>query len=198
MRKAILSLVLVLGLLGVFLASPRQAEAFSFPTLPPFPSCPPGTIGFPPICIPVGTPPASPTPTPTVTPTPVVTPTPTASASATPTVEPTVKPSVAPDPGGAPSCDTGGSIPAPVTHAVSTRLGASNAVIAYWPTVLGGQVNIRYREVGSTEWHHALRDYPNLGVAPLGFLTDGVQYEYQIANGHGCNQSAWGPVFGPF
>jgi hypothetical protein len=96
---------------------------------------------------------------------------------------------------GAPVCQ--GFQPAMIPNAFAKRITATNSVIGYWPTVVGGQVNIRFRELGATEWQHALRDYPNLGVAPIGFLKDGVKYEYQLTNGYGCNQSPWSKVYKP-
>ncbi len=94
---------------------------------------------------------------------------------------------------GAPVCSA--FAPAMIQHAIAKRINATNSVVSYWPTVTGGEVNIRYRELGATVWQHALRDYPNLGVAPIGFLKENVKYEYQITNGHGCAQSNWSPVF---
>lgn len=154
---------------------------------------------------PTVTPTVAPTssPEPTATPEETVSPEPTATPEATATPEespvPTEQPVVtqtfsAPAPAGAPVCDTGGNIPFPIKSSTATRIG-TNAVIAYWPTVIGGQVNARFRELGSTNWQHALRDYPNIGVAPIGFLRDGVKYEYQLTNGFGCNQSGWSRVF---
>jgi hypothetical protein len=99
----------------------------------------------------------------------------------------------APGPAGAPMCQ--GTTPAMIPNAFAHRINATSALVAYWPTITGGQVNIRYREVGATGWQHALRDYPNLGLAPIGFLKENVKYEYQLTNGHGCAQSNWSPVF---
>ncbi len=94
---------------------------------------------------------------------------------------------------GAPVCSA--FAPAMIQHAIAKRINATNSVVSYWPTVTGGQVNIRFREEGAKDWQHALRDFPNLGVAPIGFLKENVKYEYQITNGHGCAQSNWSPVF---
>lgn len=94
---------------------------------------------------------------------------------------------------GAPVCSA--FAPVTIQHATALRTNSTNSVVSYWPTVVGGEVNIRYREVGATAWQHALRNYPNFGVAPIGFLKENVKYEYQITNGHGCAQSTWSPVF---
>ncbi len=94
---------------------------------------------------------------------------------------------------GAPIC--GGVAPSPIPNALAKRVNSTNALVVYWPTTVGGQVNIRYREEGSSVWQHALRDYPNLGVAPIGFLKANVNYEYQLTNGNGCAQSLWSKVF---
>jgi hypothetical protein len=96
-------------------------------------------------------------------------------------------------PAGAPIC--GGIAPSMIPNALSKRIGSTNALVVYWPTTVGGQVNIRYREEGSNVWQHALRDYPNLGVAPIGFLKADVKYEYQLTNGDRCAQSLWSKVF---
>ncbi len=109
---------------------------------------------------------------------------------------PCAQPVVVPQPlsqAGAPVCSA--FSPAMIQHAIAKRINATNSVVSYWPTVTGGQVNIRYREEGAKDWQHALRDFPNLGVAPIGFLKENVKYEYQITNGHGCAQSNWSPVF---
>lgn len=139
-----------------------------------------------------------PTPSPTASPEPTSSPEPTDEPTATPeaTLAPTERPYVAPDAKGAPTCD--GQTPATITHATATRLNTTNAVVAYWPTVFGGVVNIAFREIGETQMRHALRDYPNLGIAPIGSLKDGVKYEYQLTNGFGCLQSNWSRVFSSF
>jgi hypothetical protein len=93
------------------------------------------------------------------------------------------------------SCD--GISPLMITHATAKRIG-TNAIVMYWPTVTAGEVSIRYRELGATEWQNALRNYPNIGIAPIGFLKSGAKYEYQIVNGFGCAQSPWSPVFRSF
>jgi len=193
-NKILVTLLLVVGLLTVT-AKPAQAS-FNIP------HCPHGTHGFWPICIPNSTPTPSATPTatpeetdePTYSPEPTVEPTATPEATIAP--EATERPYVAPDAAGAPTCD--GVTPAPITHAVAKRLNGQNAVIAYWPTVLGGTVNVSFREVGQVGMKHALRDYPNFGVAPIGALKAGVKYEYQLTNGHGCLQSNWSIVFASF
>ena len=94
---------------------------------------------------------------------------------------------------GAPMCQ--GFTPATIPWAYAKRVSPTSYMIFYVPTVVGGQANIRYMEQGAKEWQHALRDYPNVGVAPLGFLKENVKYNFQISNGEGCNQSAWSAVF---
>lgn len=138
--------------------------------------------------------PPSPTasPVPTLVPTPEPTLEPTATPSATLVPEEVVVDHGAPFNYGGTWCD--GIAPATIEHAFATRIG-SNTLVAYWPTVVGGQVNVRFREVGQTEWKHALRDFPNFGLAPIGFLKEGIKYDYQMTNGNGCNQSAWSKVF---
>lgn len=194
--KKLLSLLLVLPMFFVVVA-PLSAK-----TVYGTRQCPAGTtekvvFWFIKQCVPVKEETPTQSPTPTVTPTqieeePTVTPTEEPQA---PVTAPVIATQSGFTPAGAPGC--GGAKPGAIPSSSAKRLG--NAVtVFYWPTVIGGQVNIRYREVGKTAWEHALRDYPNLGVAPIGSLKEGVKYEYQIANGHGCAQSDWSKVFQAF
>jgi len=147
-------------------------------------------------CVPTWSPGACPTatasPVPTVSPT--STPEPTQEPEATPeaTLVPEVHEANHFEAGNPSYCD--GYTPSTIVHAFATRVG-NNALIAYWPTVVGGTVNVRFKEVGVSDWAHALRDYPNFGVAPIGFLKTDVKYDFQLTNGNGCNQSSWSPVF---
>lgn len=88
-----------------------------------------------------------------------------------------------------------GSSPKQIPWGYAKRLSSTSYMVFYVPTVVGGESNIRFREAGTTVWQHALRDYPNLGVAPLRFLKENVKYDFQITNGNGCNQSNWSAVF---
>ena len=92
----------------------------------------------------------------------------------------------------APSCGT--AIAPTIKFAVAHRLG-TNAIVNYWPTVVGGQVNLRYKETGASEWQHAARDLPNFGIVAIGFLKANVKYDYQLTNGYDCGQSNWSNVF---
>ena len=178
-------------------------------------SCPSGwSNGSCPIVTPSPVPTIVPTVEPTVEPTAEPSVEPSATPSAEPSVEPTATPEATEEPSSEPEATVapvitepvsaplseagafvcGGIKPATIVWGYAVRIG-SNAVVHYVPTVLGGESNIRFRELGSSEWQHALRDFPNLGLSPISSLKNKMKYEFQITNGNGCNQSDWSPVF---
>jgi len=109
-------------------------------------------------------------PTPTTTPTPMVTPTatPTATPSATPTPE--VTPTPVPEVSDGGSCNGCGQVPTAyqcpngevkqLPQALFVHRKGTQARVEWFRTG-GDQVTILYKEVGASNWEHALRDQPN-------------------------------------